>query len=540
MNMFIKFNDKQMNLKSREIVALIVSTCIFILSSLLAIYVPSILGKIIDIITLNNKSNSVKDFVFIFGMISLLIIILQYISSKILNKLNKSINIRMCTYVFNKIRKMNLIYWFKESKGEIITIISNDIYDISDFITNSIPNLFSLTISTILIFMYIMRSSLLIAFIIFLLNIVLVVVQYMMSRVVKIKSREVRNLNAEVNSKVQACINNVENLLLKDYLKSSSENYNRSNKKLFIANNNLMDLILRSSTLNLLASLCSIFIIIVIGGHLANTGNISTGRLVTLILYSQKIFSPITNITKILMKFNTILPKKTKIDQLLDNQYMIEDFTNFDQLLEHKLNFKTIIANDLETGYLDDNIKIENLSIDFTKSNVIGIIGDNGVGKTTIIKLIRKLLPIKKGKIKIDNTPLEDISIGELSRNIQIMPQTDSLNQYDIKYIKTKLQEYYLNYDIEMFMGDISKIFKSSDKYEYNINSKGELQKLSFLNTIFKDAKLYILDEPSASIDLKSEKYMSKIIKALSEDKKFIIITHRPELLNICDYIINL
>lgn len=243
-----------------------------------------------------------------------------------------------------------------------------------------------------------MRSSLWIAFINFLLNIVLVVIQYMMSRVVKIKSRDVRNLNAEVNSKVQACINNVENLLLKDYLKSSSENYNRSNKKLFIANNNLMDLILRSSTLNLLASLCSIFIIIAIGGHLANTGNISTGRLVTLILYSQKIFSPITNITKILMKFNTILPKKTKIDQLLDNQDMIEDFTNFDQLLEHKLNFKTIIANDLETGYLDDNIKIENLSIDFTKSNVIGIIGDNGVGKTTIIKLIRKLLPIKKEK----------------------------------------------------------------------------------------------------------------------------------------------
>lgn len=538
--MFIKFNDKQMNLKSREIVALIISTCIFILSNILAIYVPSILGKIIDIITLNNKSNSVKDFVFIFGMISLLIIILQYISSKILNKLNKSINIRMCTYVFNKIRKMNLIYWFKESKGEIITIISNDIYDISDFITNSIPNLFSLTISTILIFMYIMRSSLLIAFIIFLLNIVLVVVQYMMSRVVKIKSREVRNLNAEVNSKVQACINNVENLLLKDYLKSSSENYNRSNKKLFIANNNLMDLILRSSTLNLMASLCSIFIIIAIGGHLANTENISTGRLVTLILYSQKIFSPITNITKILMKFNTILPKKIKIDQLLDNQDMIEDFTNFDQLLEHKLNFKTIIANDLETGYLDDNIKIENLSIDFTKSNVIGIIGDNGVGKTTIIKLIRKLLPIKKGKIRIDNTPLEDISIGELSRNIQIMPQTDSLNQYDVKHIKSKLQEHYLNVDIEMFIGDISKIFKSSDKYEYNINSKGELQKLSFLNTIFKDAKLYILDEPSASIDLKSEKYMSKIIKALSKDKKFIIITHRPELLNICDYIINL
>lgn len=120
------------------------------------------------------------------------------------------------------------------------------------------------------------------------------------------------------------------------------------------------------------------------------------------------------------------------------------------------------------------------------------------------------------------------------------MPQTDSLNQYDIKYIKSKLQEHYLNVDIEMFIGDISKIFKSSDKYEYNINSKGELQKLSFLNTIFKDAKLYILDEPSASIDLKSEKYMSKIIKALSKDKKFIIITHRPELLNICDYIINL
>ena len=538
--MFIKFNDKQMNLKSREIVALIVSTCIFILSNILAIYVPSILGKIIDIITSTNKSNSVRYYVFIFAIISLLIILLQYISSKILNELNKKINIRMCKYVFSKIRKMNLIYWFKESKGEIITIISNDIYNITDFITNSIPNLFSLIISTILIFIYIMRSSLWIAFIIFLLNIVLVVIQYMMSRVVKIKSRDVRNLNAEVNSKVQACINNVENLLLKDYLKSSSENYNRSNKKLFIANNNLMDLILRSSTLNLLASLCSIFIIIAIGGHLANTGNISTGRLVTLILYSQKIFSPITNITKILMKFNTILPKKTKIDQLLDNQDMIEDFTNFDQLLEHKLNFKTIIANDLETGYLDDNIKIENFSIDFTKSNVIGIIGDNGVGKTTIIKLIRKLLPIKKGKIKIDNTPLEDIGIGELSRNIQIMPQTDSLNQYDIKYIKTKLQEHYLKDDIEMFMGDISKIFKSSDKYEYNINSKGELQKLSFLNTIFKDAKLYILDEPSASIDLKSEKYMSKIIKALSEDKKFIIITHRPELLNICDYIINL
>lgn len=150
--MFIKFNDKQMNLKSREIVALIVSTCIFILSNILAIYVPSILGKIIDIITSTNKSNSVRDYVFIFAIISLLIILLQYISSKILNELNKKINIRMCTYVFSKIRKMNLIYWFKESKGEIITIISNDIYNITDFITNSIPNLFSLIISTILYF----------------------------------------------------------------------------------------------------------------------------------------------------------------------------------------------------------------------------------------------------------------------------------------------------------------------------------------------------------------------------------------------------
>lgn len=539
-NMILKFNDANMNLLNKEKIILVISTIIFILSNILVIFIPNILGEIIDIIISTNNIKKIKTLIFLFLIISLFIILLQYLSSYMLNRLSKNLNIRMSTYIFENIKRKNLIYWYKESKGEIVTIISDDIYTIVDYITNSIPSLFSLIISLIIIFIYIISLNVSIAIIIFIINIILILIQIILSKIIKNKSKTVRDSNAIVNSKINSIINNIESLLLKDYLKSSSENFYKSNEGLFTVRNNLMDKILQSSTINLLASLFSIFIIVWLGGILANSESISAGNLVTLILYSQKIFSPLTNITRILMKFNTIIPKKNKIDDLLDSENLIDDFLDSKKIVHKNLDFSTIDFSNLLTGYKDNNIKIKNLKIDFRKNNIVGIIGDNGSGKTTFIKLLRKILPIKEGIIKIDNIPLDDISLENLFYDIQVMPQTDFLNKYDISFVKQFISETDLDKDISKFLGDDLKLLESPIKYEYNFNSKGELQKLSFLNTIFKKAKLYILDEPSSSIDLQSEKYMAEIIKNISGQKKFIIITHRPELLNICHEIIDL
>ena len=167
-------------------------------------------------------------------------------------------------------------------------------------------------------------------------------------------------------------------------------------------------------------------------------------------------------------------------------------------------------------GY-DDNLIFKDANIEVYEDKV-GIIGDNGIGKTTLLRLLAGELLPKKGTVKIDEkcyytkynfSKYEKFTINDF---LMLINKLDSFN--------TDKSEYYI------------KLLGIDEYLIYTIGnlSKGTQKKVSLLLTFLSKRKVLLIDEPFESIDEKSNENI--IYEFLKIDKKLIIISHDFKYLN--------
>ncbi|MEG0073233.1 MAG: ABC transporter ATP-binding protein [Clostridia bacterium] len=183
---------------------------------------------------------------------------------------------------------------------------------------------------------------------------------------------------------------------------------------------------------------------------------------------------------------------------------------------------------------IKSNEIITDFNYTFEKSNVYGIVGRNGCGKSILLKILTHYIEPTSGKVVY--TPEEKYTCF-LDENCFIGEETAFVNLYKIfKYIDKKKANRKCIEDVLRQVGLIDYIDIRVEKY-----SKGMKQKLSLAKCLLEDANIYILDEPFNGIDIKSKKDIIEILLKNKEDKIIIITTHRIEEINyFCDRLIML
>lgn len=188
---------------------------------------------------------------------------------------------------------------------------------------------------------------------------------------------------------------------------------------------------------------------------------------------------------------------------------------------------------------------LEGIDLNISVGKIVGIVGENGVGKTTILRLLSKLCIPSKGRILLDGIDISKFNTQFLWSQIGIMPQETYLprgkineilgiNENNLPIAKRMLRE--LRFEIDKFPeGMESEIGGNASSI-----SGGEAQKLAFIRLILEDKKMFILDEPTSSLDLESEELMLEMICKYMKGRTCVIITHRPKLLDICDQVIEM
>lgn len=185
------------------------------------------------------------------------------------------------------------------------------------------------------------------------------------------------------------------------------------------------------------------------------------------------------------------------------------------------------------------SFKLENININLDEGFIMGIVGPNGSGKTTLMKLIMGLLDADEGNIKIFNKEIKYYPI-DIKNNIGFV--YDSLDFYPhlkIKDFKKIMELMYEKFDKNKFNNYLSK-FNLNEKFTIKHLSKGESVKLMLANALSHDAKLLILDEPTAGLDPIIRKEILGYLQEFIEEGKtsVIISTHNTEELDkIADYI---
>ena len=171
----------------------------------------------------------------------------------------------------------------------------------------------------------------------------------------------------------------------------------------------------------------------------------------------------------------------------------------------------------------DDKEVLNDINLKITKGKIIGLLGKNGTGKTTLIKLINDLLTPTKGTIKVNGK-----EIGVNSKiSISYLPERTYLNkQMTIREVINYFSDFYNNFDAAKAMM-LLKDLKLDINQKLTKMSKGMQEKVQLILVMSRNADLYILDEPLGGIDPATRDYiLDTILNNFNENASVIISTH--------------
>lgn len=182
---------------------------------------------------------------------------------------------------------------------------------------------------------------------------------------------------------------------------------------------------------------------------------------------------------------------------------------------------------------------IKDASISINRGERISVVGLNGAGKTTFIKLLLGLYKPESGNIYVNECNLKDIHMKDYWRHVSVVYQDYKIYPLTIldnilfgirqpeDNIKSALVKAQLFDKIQsMENGSESKIYQSYYKEGIDL-SGGEKQRIAIARAIVKNSDLYIFDEPSSALDAIAEEQLYQIINSIPNDKTVIFISHR-------------
>lgn len=267
---------------------------------------------------------------------------------------------------------------------------------------------------------------------------------------------------------------------------------------------------------------------------------ITTGILISFLTIIPKIYSSFRVLLNVNISSKIIKNSMEKLDEIysIEPETNIYDGINIDDIY-------SIEFIDVSFKYGDGLFEVKKLNFKVEKGEKLGIVGMSGGGKTTLFDLITRIIIPNEGQILINNIDLNKISLFSLRNNIEYVQQDLKLFnvsirdniiyplEFDEKNYQKSIEEAKLNNLIESLPEkDKTKI----SNYEDNL-SGGEIQRINIANAIYKNAKLFLLDEITSALDVTNEKdILSKLYKM--NDKIMLITSHRIYNILNCDKVI--
>ncbi len=187
-------------------------------------------------------------------------------------------------------------------------------------------------------------------------------------------------------------------------------------------------------------------------------------------------------------------------------------------------------------GY-DERLVLKNLNLKIDKPGLYSIVGPNGVGKSTVIKCLNKIVEPQEGSILINGTDIEGLRYKDISPVVGYVPvfsnDVFSMNVVDtilvgrFNFTRTCSREQNLKKVYEAM--ELLKIDKLAYR-KFNQISAGQHQKVAIARGLVQETPILLLDEPTANLDVKYQVYVMELLRAIAEECQKIIITISHDL----------
>ena len=282
------------------------------------------------------------------------------------------------------------------------------------------------------------------------------------------------------------------------------------------------------------------------GARMVEANTLEVGGLIAFVLYIQRFFDPIRNLTMQYTQLQRAMASGNRIFELLDTKPDLVDGPNAELLpkMSGDLDLKHV-----SYSYAPGQDVLKDLDLHINHGETVAIVGPTGAGKTTLVSLISRFydVPRDRGAILVDGHDIRDVRRVSLAGQMSMVLQEPFLFsgavRENIKYNHATVS------DDEMIeaakaVGAHDFIMRLGDGYDTYLHERGvnlslgQRQLISFARAIVADPRVLILDEATANIDSQTEMLIQRALQKLLKGRTAIVIAHRLSTIRGADKIV--
>ena len=443
-----------------------------------------------------------------------------------------------------KINKLPMHYFDKKTKGEVLSIITNDIDTLSQNLNQSITQIITsiCTLIGVLIMMFSISWEMTIVSLL-ILPVTVFIVKNVVGKSQKYFKKQ-QDYLGHVNGQVEEIYGghtivkafNGENEAIKEFSKANKELYQSAWKSQFLSG-------LIFPVMNFIGNIGYVAVAI-LGGYLAIQGKITVGNIQSFIQYNKQFTQPINQIAQVSSMLQAMVAAAERVFEFLEEPEEVEDVENPKSTEGLKGN---ITFDHVKFGYDEDRIIINDFNAKVKDGQKIAIVGPTGAGKTTMVKLLMRFYDVNSGAILLDGINIKDFKREDLRKMFGMVLQDTWLFggtiKDNIRYSKpdatdAEVIEAAKAAHVHHFIKTLPSSYDMVLNEESSNVSAGQKQLLTIARVILADPKILILDEATSSIDTRTELQIQAAMDNLMKGRTSFIIAHRLSTIKNADLIL--
>jgi ATP-binding cassette subfamily B protein len=282
-------------------------------------------------------------------------------------------------------------------------------------------------------------------------------------------------------------------------------------------------------------------LVLYVGVTHVQSGALTLGELLLIMTYLSGLYKPLKTVAKKAGSLQSQLASAERVFSLLDEEPEVDEKPDARPLERAR---GAVAFRAVSFSYEEGRNVLDGVSFEVEPGQSVGIAGPTGAGKTTLVSLLNRFYDPKEGAVLIDGVDLRDYRLADLRNQFGIVLQEPVLFSTsiaeNIAYARpdASIEEIQAAADaanVHEFIAELPEAYETEVGERGMRLSGGERQRISLARAFLKDAPILILDEPTSSVDMRTEAGIMDAMYRLMEGRTTFMIAHRLSTLARCD-----
>ncbi len=447
--------------------------------------------------------------------------------------------------LFSHLQKLSYKFYDNTKVGQIMSRITTDLFDITEFSHHCPEEFFIATVKIIGSFVILVRLNVWLTLSIFLLLPLMFISVKFCRKGMKAAFKEQRVQTGELNAQLEDSLLGIR--VVKSFANEELEEkkFQNGNEKFYDIKKVAYKYMARFQFVTRLFDGLMYVLVVVMGSVFMINKKINSADLIAFLLYIQTLLASIRKIVDYTEQFQKGITGIERFYEIMNEPQDIKDAPDAIELKNVK---GDISINNVSFSYDDEGEQVfHNISLNIRAGENIAIVGPSGGGKTTLCNLIPRFYEISGGSITVDGTNIKDVKLSSLRNSIGMVQQDVYMFcgtvKDNISYGLPGATDEQIKQAAQLAGAD-SFINELSDGYDTYIGERGvklsggQKQRLSIARLFLKNPPILILDEATSALDNESEYIVQKSLEKLAKGRTTLTIAHRLTTIKNADRII--